>query len=737
MLVTHPFVFLATIVAVFAVVIETEIYLKTIRDALQTLTDPQAYEHQILALYLQEKLKEFDYNRDRLLLTPPTDIDKEKVKILNEILIIRAEDGSSYTMGFRNAEGNYEERVIDDKDLIIDLNGCDEAQFLERPQFTGKIWNMFRVAHAGNPPPRSRDYPLFIKAYVVQLRLKHELSDFLQKKEKHTKVETRKEKMTISAWEAYQKDKMLIAEAKKNRDVMAQHLIEIQKNIVNSLFEESSEISLTQENSELFIGLNAAYQLNFDTMIATPQTMFGHRHFANTKSNELPKSIQEKMAPRSYAFHNAALKKWITPDREAWQPKLPAHRRNARFALLASGLIAATMALGTIYLIVQAVAAIPAFAALSLGLYPITMAMVSIIAGTAYGLMIFSSLYAMLSDNPFMKFYENVRQGYQRDMSLKTKIIFGATVFLGFLTTFLSLCSSLTWLSIFNQTKPVFKVITFIPKVLLNMIIPVFIGLSILPFSIQSISNTLGSLEEHPWFEQLITTFTGRDVACTGRDIAWHFPRSLAELNRLLWDKWVPKFLGISQEEFLAERWQQQVNPWRIFIRLLYEPLKTIIFVGHLLSVGVTADQLDMLPQWLATLLYVWPNTVLELFEDWDYLYGGGHLEKHDTVSLLKDHFQASGGHNHDDNITTRLLNLLFDPIFKWAARWDNHYRPDGAEDSVQKRYEKLRGLDSQTPMPEIPSYRTQGDHKLFLFKSAMSATAPVNDACCQVKIAI
>src|SRR5262249_20815004 len=127
----------------------------------------------------------------------------------------------------------------------------------------------------------------------------------------------------------------------------------------------------------------------------------------------------------------------------------------------------------------------------------------------------------------------------------------------------------------------------------------------------------------------------------------------------------------------------QRLNPFRIILKLTYTPLRLLLFFGHLISIGVSADRLPGIPEIVSAILGI----ISEGFEDLHYFIGDFFHTKHKhhgTKDLIKERF-AENGHNHDEDIPTRVLRFLFTPLFYLAALWDH-----GASHFVDKEREPL-----------------------------------------------
>lgn len=730
MLAISPILTFAYAAFIFAIIIEGQIYIDNIRSSLEKLTDPKAYEHQLIGLYLQEKLSEYDKNRDLLLMREPNSEDIRRVREHNQTIIFKQEE--QFKIGFRNPLGEYEYKDLN-KDQQRFLNHYSpQEQFMEIPGHHEHIQDILRSFYGNIQPRPVRQYPMFIRAYVSQCQYVRQLNCYTH---------------TQSYNETVQTDL-------KN---MEQHLTHLDNEMSEYLFHETQLSSV--ENILHVDALKSdkdEYWVNLSQMTIELKTKPKDRNalrmgFANKKptitinpDNKIVslaspwedfKDLEEDnptltaVSQRSYDFHKNELIKWMQADRSEWKQKLVSHSAYSRLAFIVSSLSGLIMGIGTTYLIMEAVVSVPWLAAIPIAIFPPVIGPLALLAGVAYGLLIYNSLTDMLLDNPLTKFVNRMRSiSWQENMSFKRKLILGLTALLFAVTIFLTICTAGTWLTVFHKTKPLFRWLSIIPNTLLNLIIPVLIGISILPFSIQSITNTLEGLETNPNLDKAIAALNPNNWQAPTATTSRTWSETWTNISNSIWQRWIPWFLGVTPEEFAQETKMQKWNLYRIVYRALFEPLRYLIFIGHLISAGATSDQIEGVP-----LIYsFWLNFGFECAEDWDWIWGRTHIDSIDTVDLLKERVQKSDDHNHDNNFPMLLLKLIFEPIIRRAAQWDNHYRPEGAEDDIQKRYARLQGLKPQMAVPEIPKYRKSSNFNLFLFKSNVyESSLSLSDTCC------
>ena len=720
-----PFAFAAFF---FAVVIEGQIYLDSIRSALGKLFDPHAYENQLTQLYLQEKLADYDKNRDLYLLNAPNKNDLRRVREHNQVIIFKQD--AVFQIGFRNAEGEYEQRPLTAEQSEF-LSHYPQEQFMEIPGHHEFIDDLLQ-SFDSNLPRRDRDhYPVLIQQYIAQARYLRKLNCYL-----HTQVANEEKQAELSN--------------------MNLHLNKLADDMRAFLFHDMTTQQIEAEQSFHITFTNKRYQLNLNDMTVTvdapveaksktkktqAMTPFQGVALSTTKKLSTPPlldlkvlqdndSLLNELSEKTYEFHRHKLKEWIAGDQDAWKKHLAKHSLNSRMGFLVAAFSGLIMGIGTTYLIMEAVS-VTWLALIPLSLFPPVIAPLALLAGVAYGLLIYNSLTDIFLDNPIRKFVERVRALSTQEMTFKRGLILGLSLALFVVTLFLTICTAGTWLTVFHKTKPLFTWLAVIPNVLLNIVIPILIGISVLPFSLQSVANTLDGLEVNPNLDTAINSLDPRNWRLPNGRLPSSWAEASEWMSARIWEQWVPKFLGITKEEFELETDMQRRNPYRIIYRMFFEPLRDFIFVGHLASAGATSDQIEGVPVWVSFVL----NFLFEWAEDWDWIWGRPHVDDFDTVDLLKERAQNSDDHNHDKNIPILLLKTLFEPILQRAAKWDNDYRniERGDEDNVQKRYAKLQGLKPDVPAPMIPEYRKGSNFNLFLFKSAVfesSANLRCDDGC-------
>lgn len=362
--------------------------------------------------------------------------------------------------------------------------------------------------------------------------------------------------------------------------------------------------------------------------------------------------------------YESQLKKWLREHNQAeWQDKLKERRGTYNYVKVFSALAGFFMGLGTTYLLVEAFAAIPLLAAIPFTVLPFFIVPMAVIAGAAYGFLTFNAVTDMINNDTIRKWYNKIRNDLSNGLTVRSVFIATTAVVLVGLAIALTICTAGTWWTVAKNTRPLFSWMGKLPSFVMGVINPLITGMSSLVFNLQNTSESLELIDQ--------ATKTKHGV--------------LKRFGKAIVDGW--------QRLRSQENWLQIINPARLLLKLTITPLRILFFLGHLISIGVTADRVPGVPEILSALLGI----ISEGFEDAHYFFDHGHgehshghhHETHDiemhtshkqdvnkpsahTKALLKERLGAGHGHDHSVDIPTRLLKTLFTPLYALAAVWDS-----------------------------------------------------------------
>lgn len=447
--------------------------------------------------------------------------------------------------------------------------------------------------------------------------------------------------------------------------------------------------------------------------------VFGHKRL-NKESQARKKRVEKTLRDMEKWFslqlfaadqagrtpYEATLRTWlIHTDREQKRQDtiqlLNSYQNSFWWAKYFSVFAGVFMGLGTTYLLVETFSIIPLFAAISVTTWPLLILPMAAIAGTAYGLLTFNSITDMIMDDTLREWLKYLglvsrvtdAHNASSDEHKPTDTLLSRTTawVLILLALGLTICTAGTWWTVVKETRPLFTWIAKIPSFIMGVINPIITGLSAVVFNLQ---NTRESLE-------LILGL----IAQTGDALAYVVDLVKNGYSRL------------RQHENIF----QVFNPFRILLFITITPLRVLLFLGHLVSIGVTADRLPGVSQKFSALL----GFISELFEDLHYFFGHQHADEHEheeeatapatahghghhhecdgshghdahghapeqdpqaqqqqrrdqerkhTKALLNERLGKGHGHNHDLDIPTAALKAFFTyviPLYSLSALWD------------------------------------------------------------------
>ncbi len=357
-------------------------------------------------------------------------------------------------------------------------------------------------------------------------------------------------------------------------------------------------------------------------------------------------------ATKDESAYAQQLRLWMEQhEQEQWQERLA--ESNFKFQIIKgfSLLSALFMGLGTTYLIAEAFAVIPFFAAIPFTFWPLMIVPMAIIAGAAYGMLTLNGVTDLVNNNTLIKWYNKLRDDLSQGLTIRNVLMTGMAIILGLLAVALTVCTAGTWWTIANNAQPIFEWMKKIPSFVMGIINPIITGSSAVVFIVQNTAESLDLVDEGlDWAEETVQKGN-------------------------LWEKiYQPIVQGI---KYLieTENWLQILNPFRLILKLTVTPLRILLFLGHLISIAVTADRMPGVPQIVAALIAM----ISEGFEDAHYFVGGHeheeeeeHNHHHDIKTLLQERLGTEEDHEHNVDIPTWIIKTITLPIYALAALWDS-----------------------------------------------------------------
>lgn len=303
------------------------------------------------------------------------------------------------------------------------------------------------------------------------------------------------------------------------------------------------------------------------------------------------------------------------------------------------------MGLGSTYLMVEAFAVIPFVATIPFAIWPAIILPLAAIAGTAYGMLTFNTITDIINNDTVIKWYNKIRDDLSKGFTLRNVFIASMATFLVGLAVALTVCTAGTWWTIATNARPLFDWMKSLPGLsfIMGVINPIITGFSAIFFNIQNSAESLEMVDE------------------------------ASKSNKNIFEEIYNYFAKGFKHLVETENWLQIINPFRLLLKLTITPLRILLFLGHLVSIALTADRMPGVPQIVSMLIAI----ISEGFEDAHYFAGGlsddeDHDHEHKSFEeLLQERFEEEGGHDHSEDIPTWLLQTAASPVYALAALWD------------------------------------------------------------------
>ncbi len=344
------------------------------------------------------------------------------------------------------------------------------------------------------------------------------------------------------------------------------------------------------------------------------------------------KSITQ--SDKANAYKNQ-LKTWLEKDPRATKhqniyKKLEKRQHRYFWAKIFSVVSSIASGIGTLFLLSSIFETVPAIALFAGPLLasPVGIILMSLVAGAAYGMLIFNSITDMMDNKTIQKWYKN----FFKEDGLKFKEekyatakkvamwILGATFVV--LAGFISVCTAGTW---WMATKNLPGFLSFVKgapaRVIyaLRLTISVVIGLATLIFDLENTSQSLEILRK-------------------GLDGEFYkkYQKIKGDFNTL-WDS-----------EWTIEK----LNPFRALLIVTVVVVQVVLFFGHLVCMGVDSDQT---PWDISERFLTFWSSILEFATDLHYVADkfGGH--NHDANEPCHGHGAPGHAHAHGDHEANAL----------------------------------------------------------------------------------
>lgn len=382
--------------------------------------------------------------------------------------------------------------------------------------------------------------------------------------------------------------------------------------------------------------------------------------FATQLFNEENDGIETN--PRLLRYKKT-LQAWLQINKQnEWKERYNSRQDTFKRVKIFSALAGFFMGIGSTYLLMEAFAVIPMFSAIAVTSLPFMIVPMAIIAGTAYGLLTYNAITDMINNDTLRTWYNKIKKDLSEDFGIRSVFIASSAIVLVLLATALTICTAGTWWTVAKEAQPLFTWMSKMPRFIMGIINPIITGLSAIAFNLQNTSESLEIID---------------NAARTKGNFIYRMGTAIRE-----------GFQSLRGHE----NWLQMLNPFRLLLKLTFLPLRILLFLGHLVAIGVTTDRVPGISQFLSALLGI----VCEGLEDMHYFVPHAHHHVHEKATceheheghhhhehehkhedkhfevMLKERLGRKHGHSHDLDLPTRILRGIFSPIFGLAALWDS-----------------------------------------------------------------
>lgn len=432
---------------------------------------------------------------------------------------------------------------------------------------------------------------------------------------------------------------------------------------------------------------------------------FSHKHL-NASSSKRKQQIEKTLTDMEKWFavqlfseevekstYAQALDLWLsTNQKPQWQQRLSKRKLAFTGLKVFCFFAGAFMTLGTTYLIVEAFSVIPFFLAIPFGIWPAIIVPMALIAGIAYGLLTYNAVTDMVNNDTIVKWYHKLRQDWQQGLTRRNVLMTSCAVFLLAITIALTICTAGTWWTVGSKARPLFGWMARMPKFIMSVLNPIISAISAVCFNFQNTAETFEMIDE--------ATKDLFDETNKSTESFWQ------KVTHSLHDT----YTNLRQ----TENTFQLLNPFRIILKLTITPLRYLFFLGHLISIGVTADRMPGLPEIIAALIAI----TSEGFEDAHYFIDHDPFTENeqaiprDLPAMLNERLNPEQSHSHEVDLPTRILKTVTIPIYVLAALWDYYSSLKNTNDDQRVALSFKMAWNKQRGIVEGQEVHTQQDAK-------------------------
>lgn len=334
--------------------------------------------------------------------------------------------------------------------------------------------------------------------------------------------------------------------------------------------------------------------------------------------------------------------------------------------IIPSVMIGSLFGVGSLFLIADALAKLT-FITISVAALPYLVIPLAVIAGVGYMYLTMNSISDMIWNDTVQEWWKDLWIEAEPGKKLNQRVLVGVSIALAVVAVMLTIFTGGTWWTIAKHIDGGVPFLLKIPHAVSLVLVPMFASIAQFIFSFQNIQETMEDLGKG------IRNINFKEIGYKVRNF------TVAAVLALV----AAPFIHIGKAVHSA--WQKEnllqfVNPFRLVYRIISAPIRIIGFLGHVASIGATADQFPGVPSIFCAII----STISETFEDLHYFF---HLdsqsneakeskgEEHEHAKTTKTHAEQDEqdedhecDHSHD--IPSHFYSLILKPIVILSTLW-------------------------------------------------------------------
>jgi hypothetical protein len=120
------------------------------------------------------------------------------------------------------------------------------------------------------------------------------------------------------------------------------------------------------------------------------------------------------------------------------------------------------------------------------------------------------------------------------------------------------------------------------------------------------------------------------------------------------------------------ENWLEFLNPFRIIIKVIETPFQFLMFIGHLVGMGVMADGIKGIPRGMTVTFGISNETLIDThyFMEEEHHHEHEKKEKHAHKQNKHQHHHEEEHDHHHGTLINKLLKCLLSPLYVCSALW-------------------------------------------------------------------